>query len=147
MKNLTNKKIIVICVLIILFCAGLLLGVFIGNLDKKEQQDTYEGNTISLDNQAQPIDMFYAKIEKISEYNGKISMLVNGLDVNDINHRGKYDLSIEENTILLWRGTKLKISDLKVGQNISITYDGRVLLSYPGQIPNVIAIKVLDDKI
>lgn len=85
---------------------------------------------------------FYATIEKI--YDSKF--LVKGLEVNDINHRGEFYISISENTELTWRGTKLEISDFNVGNNISITYDGSVLETYPAKILNVFRIQLLDDE-
>ena len=92
-------------------------------------------------------DVFYATIEEIREYNGTTTVLVKGLDVNDINHRGEFDFSIDANTELLWHGTKIEISDLKEGQNISITSTGEVLERYPAGLTKVTKIVVLDDKL
>ena len=92
-------------------------------------------------------DVFYATIEEIREYNGITTVLVKGLDVNDINHRGEFDFSIDNDTELLWHGTKIEISDLKEGQNISITSTGEVLERYPAGLTKVTKIVVLDDKL
>lgn len=92
-------------------------------------------------------DVFYATIEEIREYNGITTVLVKGLDVNDINHRGEFDFSIDANTELLWHGTKIEISDLKEGQNISITSTGEVLERYPAGLTKVTRVIILDDEL
>lgn len=92
-------------------------------------------------------DVFYATIEEIREYNGITTVLVKGLDVNDINHRGEFDFSIDNDTELLWHGTKIEISDLKEGQNISITSTGEVLERYPAGLTKVTRVIVLDDEL
>lgn len=92
-------------------------------------------------------DVFYATIEKITKYNGTTTVLVKGLDVNDINHRGEFDFSIDANTELLWHGTKIEISDLKEGQNISITSTGEVLERYPAGLTKVTRVIILDDEL
>ena len=124
-----KKSIVIFISIIILIIAGVVL--------YKISCKKYEDST----------ETFYAMIEEISEYKGNYSLLVKGLEVNDINGRGEFSITIKDTTKLIWRGTKIDITDLKVGQNISITYDGMVLTSYPGQISNVLKIKLLDDEI
>lgn len=85
---------------------------------------------------------FYAKIKNITDN----IFLVEGLSVNDINFRGEFVFSVTEATQILWQGEKIELSDLGVGNNISITFDGYVLESYPGQINNIYRIQLLDDK-
>lgn len=92
-------------------------------------------------------DVFNAKIEKITEYEGITTVLIEGLDTNDINHRGKFDFVVTEKTKLLWRGTKIKLSDLKEGQTISITASGEVLLRYPARLSRVTKVIVLEDEL
>ena len=92
-------------------------------------------------------EVFNAKIKEIREYNGVTSILIEGLDTNDINHKGEFDFSIDNNTELLWNNTEIELSDLKEGQNVSITSTGAVLESYPAQLTEVTKIIVLDDKL
>lgn len=92
-------------------------------------------------------NVFNAKIEKITEYEGITTVLIEGLDTNDINHRGKFDFVVTEKTKLLWRGTKIQLSDLKVGQTISITAAQEVLLKYPAGLTGVTKVTVLDDEL
>lgn len=86
---------------------------------------------------------FYAVIETIRDHN----IGVRGLDVNDINSRGEFYFTIEDKTILEWRHTEISISDLKVGNTISITYTGSVLETSPAGIEDVIKVQLLDDEI
>ena len=92
-------------------------------------------------------DVFNAKIKEIRENNGITTILIEGLETNDINHRGDFDFSIDNDTELLWNNTKIEISDLKEGQTVSITSTGEVLESYPAQLTEVTKIIVLEDKL
>ena len=92
-------------------------------------------------------DVFNAKIKEIRENNGITTILIEGLETNDINHRGDFDFSIDNDTELLWNNTKIEISDLKEGQNVSITSTGEVLESYPAQLTEVTKIIVLEDEL
>lgn len=50
--------------------------------------------------------------------------------------------------MILWRGTKLKLEDLDIGDNISITYTDEFLeMSSPTRLREVILIDLLDDSI
>ena len=131
----------ILCIiLVIIIVIGLIFFVIDYNKFKNEQK------AISNSEQNEA-DVFYATVEKITEYNGITTVLVKGLDVNDINHRGEFDFSIDANTELLWYGTKIEISDLKEGQNISITSTGEVLTRYPAGLTKVTKIIVLDDEL
>ena len=92
-------------------------------------------------------DVFNAKIKEIRENNGITTILIEGLETNDINHRGDFDFSIDNDTELLWNNTKIEISDLKEGQTVSITSTGEVLESYPAQLTKVTKIIVLEDEL
>ena len=67
--------------------------------------------------------------------------------MNDINHRGLFEFSIKDDTKILWRGTEIKLSDLKEKQNISITSIGVVEESYPARLTNVSRVILLDDEL
>lgn len=86
---------------------------------------------------------FYAVIDVIRDQN----IWVSGLDVNDINSRGEFYFTIEDTTKLQWRHTEISLSDLKVGNTISVTYTGLVLETSPAGIEDVIQVQLLDDKI
>lgn len=88
------------------------------------------------------ITTFYATITSIHEK----YIQVQGLEINDINSRGAFDLSIGDATVLEWRGTTLQLSELDVGDTIAVTYSGYVLETYPAQITDVLKIQLLDDE-
>ena len=78
---------------------------------------------------------FYAKIAK-------------GLEINDINYRGKFIFAIRDDTILTWRGIEIKSYDLVQGNNIAITFVDKELDDVlPTPIKEVIKVQLLDDKI
>lgn len=85
---------------------------------------------------------FYATIESI---NGNV-LLVQGLDVNDINMRSKFTVTVDAQTRLLWHGTEIKLTDLQAGDSVSITYTGLIQEIYPGNIVEpAVQITLLDD--
>lgn len=104
----------------------------------------YKSASHQMENTSQTMDQqtFYAQVEEI---NGD-RFLVEGLPVNNINYRGAFDFSATEKTKLLWRGTKMELSDFDVGDTVSITFEGEILETYPGQISKVVKIELLDDE-
>lgn len=87
-------------------------------------------------------ETFYAVIEKIDDR----SLIVEGIAINDINFRGKFQLNISDDTKLEWRYTDIKLSDLNIGDNISITFSGEIVEISPAIIQDVEKIQLLDDK-
>ena len=116
---------------------------------KVENMDSNLVNTVSHDNNKEYAyaDVFYAKIEEINTSNGKTIIFIKGLEINDINSRGAFFFSVDNDTELLWRNTKIKLSDLKEGQNVSITSIGDVLESSPAKLTKVARVIVLDDEL
>ncbi len=87
---------------------------------------------------------FKAIIKKIREYNGITTVEI---EANDENVSGKYNFSVDNNTELLWKKTKIDISSLKEGQNVSITSVGMVLDSNPATLTDVTKVIILEDKL
>lgn len=125
-----KKMIRIICAVVILLAvaAG---GFFAGRASVGEQPGPLSAQT------------FYATITK----KGDSWLLVEGVEVNDINHRSAFTLGIGEDTELVWHYTAIEFSDLAAGQTVAVTYTGPVLESYPAQIPNTLRIEVLDDEL
>jgi len=93
-------------------------------------------------------DVFKATIKEIREYNGITTILIKGLESNDINYRGKFIFAIRDDTILTWRGIEIKSYDLVQGNNIAITFVDKELDDVlPTPIKEVIKVQLLDDKI
>lgn len=122
-----KKQVKIICAIVILLAvaAG---GFFAGRVSVDRSEDSY-GQT------------FYATIEQI----GDGWLLVKGMAVNDINHRGDFHVPVGEDTALVWRYTELLFEELQVWQNVAITYTGHVLETYPARLTNVLRIELLND--
>ena len=129
-------KIILVILIVVI---SLVLAYFIGYKRAYDKIESASQN-ISYNNDQQT---FYAEIEEIKDN----FILVKGLSVNDINFRGEFTISVVGETELEWRNTKINVTDLNVGDNISITFTGEILDSYPAQIKDVVKIQLLDDEI
>lgn len=88
-------------------------------------------------------DTFYASIEEIRDS----SILAQGLDINDINKRWKFELVISEDTRFVWRGVPITMDDLRKGDLISVTYTGMVAETSPALINEVVQIRYLGDEL
>ncbi len=70
-------------------------------------------------------------------------VIVEGLDSNDINHRGAFSFGTKD--IVIRRGdTILTLDDLEVGDTVSVTYTGEVLECYPASI-TAVEVAVLEE--
>lgn len=115
------------------------LGIFVGQMNAPKNDLAFtkvSGQT------------FYANIESIKQYNdGSFHINVKGLDVNDINYRGNFTFKVDDNMDMTWRGEKVKVSDLKEGNNISITFTDEIVNDIsPTPLREVIKIQILDDE-
>ena len=88
-------------------------------------------------------DTFYAIIESISGS----SLRVKGLEINDINTRGEFDISVDGDTEIVWHFVPLYLDELNVGDTIAVTHTGEILETYPGRVAKTIRIKLLDDEL
>jgi len=108
---------------------------------------TYNKIENDLDNHKLNYQSFYATITNIKdtgfEKEPKL-FTVNGLEINDINFRGKFEFIITEATELEWRYTNLNASELEIGDNISIIFTGNIQEKYPAHIEDVLKIQLLD---
>ena len=71
-------------------------------------------------------------------------LLVQGLEINDINGRGTFELAVGDKTELIWRGVPITLKDLRAGNTVSVTYTGEVLEISPAQVSDVLRIQLLD---
>ena len=86
---------------------------------------------------------FYATILEIREN----SLLVEGLEENDINYRGQFSLHLDDETEFTWRYTEISLEDLDAGDRISVTFSGGVAESYPAQIGDTEVVQLLEDEL
>ncbi len=95
---------------VLLLCGG---AFFLGRLTAREEPSvTFYGEILSREG-----DFFH----------------VEGLDVNDVNHRGEFTFTFSGG------------AGLKAGDPVAVTYDGYVQETYPAQLPNVLRIRLLDE--
>ena len=139
-----NKKLKII---LIVLGIVLLMSLIFFTIDylrvKKQDLNEYE----ELLNNSNNTNAFVANIKEISTYNEITTVLIEGLESNDINYRGKFEFTVDNDTELLWKEQKIELSDLKEGQIISITATGEILEKYPAKLTKVTKVIVLDDKL
>lgn len=123
--------------IIALVCYSVLLAVVFCFIGYKIAYGQMEKSTPITDSQT-----FYATVTDIQGN----TFTVKGMEINDINFRGKFVFSVTENTKIIWRGTSLSIKELNVGDAISITFTGDVLETDPAQIEQLKVIQLLDDE-
>ena len=92
---------------------------------------------------AYPTQTFYETVSKIEGNN----LTVQGMDENDVNYRGAFWFPAEEVTEITWRNTDISIEDLDVGDQISVSFTGEILATYPAKITQVEAIRLLEDEL
>lgn len=120
------KKIICAAGVIILLAASAALGFTAG----KKSVKPIIGTT------------FYGTIE---QKDGE-RIIVEGLEINDINSRGRFDCQISDKTVLDWRYTDISLEDLDEGDLVAVTYIGEVLEISPAVINEVLRVQLLEDE-
>lgn len=125
------KKAVALIIALVLIAAAGAVGFFVGR-NTADKADGADGAAVAI----------YAEIMEINDS----CLYVKGLDINDINGRGEFVFSIDEDTPLRWHGTEITLEELNVGDNIAIYYSGDVLEIYPAQITNVLQLVLLDDE-
>ena len=132
------KKTFIIIGVILAVCISFVIGLLVGQYNKAKTDlliRKAEGTT------------FYAKIDNIREDNGIIHISATGLDVNNINWRGKYNFSVKENTDIIWMDVKIPVSALGAKNNIAITITDEIILDIvPTPLQEIEKIELLDDK-
>ena len=69
------------------------------------------------------------------------------MDENDVNYRGAFWFPVEEVMEITWHNTDISIEDLDVGDQISVSFTGEILATYPAKITQVEAIRLLEDEL
>ena len=86
--------------------------------------------------------VFYAQIVERREN----TLLVEGLPVNDVNHRGQFSFTLGEDTRLLGRGEEITQEALRPGDTVAVTYSGETLEVYPVMLPQGYQMLLLEDE-
>ena len=127
MKRKRKLLFVVVFVLYTVILAG--ISFFIGNQSARKQiENLADGGTA---------ETFYAEIS-----DRKNNFLrVTGLEINDINFRGDFVFSIDEETKMTWRYTEISVEDLDIGDTVSITFTGEIQETAPAKITHVTQIQ------
>lgn len=92
---------------------------------------------------------FYAIIEdKIEKDNGNTIVFVKGLETNEEQWRGEIYFNIEKNekVEIIYKNKNISISDLKVGDEVQITFEDKIINSmYPIPLNEVTKIELIDN--
>ena len=92
---------------------------------------------------------FYAIIEdKIEKDNGNTIIFVKGLETNEERWRGEIYFNIEKNekVDIIYKNKNISISDLKVGDEVQITFEDKIINSmYPIPLNEVTKIELIDN--
>lgn len=115
-----------------------LMSGFIGYRIGINEVDSNENNS----NEIVHSQTFYAVIDSIDEK----TIRVTGMDVNDVNFRGKFTFNVDDTTQITWRYERMELSELEVEDHISITFSGDILETYPASLEDVTWIQLLDDE-
>lgn len=91
---------------------------------------------------AQIPQTFYAVISDVEDD----WFTVTGMEVNDINYRGRFCFSVDGGTAILWHHTALPAEELEPGDHIAVTFSGERLESSPAILRQVVMLQLLDDE-
>lgn len=132
MKRKRKLLFVVVFVLYTVILAG--ISFFIGNQSARKQIENLADEGTA--------ETFYAEIS-----DRKNNFLrVTGLEINDINFRGDFVFSIDEETKMTWRYTEISVEDLDIGDTVSITFTGEIQETAPAKITHVTQIQLLEDE-
>lgn len=137
---MSNKqKVFIVIVVIAIIGVSFCIGLFIGQ--KNALKNDLEVNKVYG-------QTFYANIKSIKQYNdGSFHLNVTGVEINDINYRGNFTFKVDDNMDITWRGEKIKVSDLKEGNIISITFTDEIINDIsPTPLKEVVRIQLLEDE-
>ena len=128
MKKIVMILIILVCIIVV-FVAGI-------NIVKPKISSLHSSFYAS----------FCARIKEVKEYNGIITLLVEGLETNEINNRGEFTFSINDTKIFL-NDTTVSKDKLKKGMLIEMGEYDYVQETYPARLVNVKSITIIQDEL
>ena len=128
------KKIVMLLIIFILVVAVFIAGVNIVKPKIVSQHFPFYGEKTT----------FYATIKEVKEYNGITTLLVEGLERNEINNRGEFTFSINDTKIFL-NDNEVDKSYLKKGMLIVIGDYDYVQETYPARLVKVKNITIIEE--
>ncbi len=133
-----KQKIFVTIGIIVIIGVSFVVGLLVGQKNVSNN-DTEVSKVYS--------QTFYANIQSIKQYNdGSIHLNVKGLNVNDIHYRGYFTFKVDDNIDIIRGKEKIKVSDLAIGDNISITFTDEIINSVsPTPLQEVVKVQLLNE--
>lgn len=64
--------------------------------------------------------------------------------VYDHERDGEDTFVTDENTKITWRGEDISADSLNAGDRVAVFFSGKILLSYPGRIQDVYAVRLIE---
>ena len=129
------KKIVMLLIIFVLVAIVLIVGINVVKPKLASQHFPFYAEETT----------FYATIKEINEYEGTITLLVEGLESNkDVNKRGRFTFSINDTKILL-NDNKADKSYLKKGMLIVIGDYAYVQETYPAKLVKVKDITIVQE--
>ncbi len=127
---------------VIIIIIGVLLIFLVGVFVRKSQKVKLDLDTLTDDK------TFYATVESIRESNDRTMVFVKGLETNEMDYRGMFNFSIEDDIIITTcRGEKIDISDMKVGDTVIITFNDKIINDIiPTPLEKITKIEIVDDE-
>lgn len=128
------KKIVMLLIIFVLVAIVLIVGINVVKPKIASQHFPFYAEETT----------FYATIKEINEYEGTITLLVEGLESNkDVNKRGRFTFSINDTKILL-NDSEVDKSYLKKGMLIVIGDYAYVQETYPARLVKVKDITIIE---
>lgn len=87
---------------------------------------------------------FNAIIKRIRKSGETAVILAVGIENMNPSYQEEFEFSIDYDTKLLWEENEIELSDLKAGQQISITFSGEILETSPAVLEEVTEVVVND---
>lgn len=142
MRKIT--KILLIIIIILIVALALSINMYFNMKEiAKQNLDGFLNSTEDvwkLNNKMTESQTFYAVIEYIDENN---VAKVQGLSVNDVNYRGEFMFTIEEDTEIMLRYDNIDVKDLEPGDIVAITFSGPILETSPAGLSEINKIQLL----
>jgi len=110
--------------------------------DLAMEQDELTGGAVirpsetqcAVDGESEDVLDYYTFYAELSEKFNDTTVLIKGLEVNSINYRSEFHITVDEETRTTWRGIEIDVEDLEPGDIVSVTFTGLIQETSPAVI-------------
>lgn len=88
----------------------------------------------AVDGEREDVLDYYTFYAELSEEFNNNTVLIKGLEVNSINYRSEFHITVDEETRTTWRGIEIDVEDLEPGDIVSVTFTGLIQETSPAVI-------------